>query len=58
MNAFQTYAACKIKYALQHGATSHDFFMVSLIHELKINPSTTLKEKERSKEEKEKEDNT
>jgi hypothetical protein len=57
MNAFQTCAASKIKYVLQHGATSHDFLRIFLIHEFKINPSTTLK-KERSKEEEEKEGNT
>jgi hypothetical protein len=32
MNAFQTYATSKIQYVLQHGATSHDFLRVFLIH--------------------------
>jgi hypothetical protein len=48
MNAFQMYAASKIKYTLQHGATSHDFLRVFVIHVFKIDPSVTLKEKERS----------
>jgi hypothetical protein len=58
MNALQTYVASKTKCALEHGATSHDFLRVFLIHDFKINPSITLKGKEKSKKEEEKEGNT